>query len=394
MRVDSVIDVNYGDSGKGLCVNWLANQSIGSTCVVRHCSGAQAGHSVEHNGMHHVFSTYSSGTLAGADTYLSKHFIHNPILFDLERKRATPQVLECMDAITVYAHGYGRVTTPFDMWVNHITESSREKRHGSCGVGIHATMVRHEVIPVTLYDLHNYLNMHKIIKSIHEYYEDNGIDTSELLKNISFDTMLNSMQNYTKSINMHLSYVPNRDVLTCYDNVIFESAQGLLLDQDHEFFPHVTHAKTGSYHIPEIIEHINTPINHVNEHNTYYVTRAYMTRHGNGPFPTECPKMYETMYDNTNLPHEYQGILRYGLLDLNSVINSIKKDLEDNTTSTATNIVITCLDQMPDKFDVVIDKEIRNVQVRDINSYFRSKLDIKDIYYSYSANGQAIIKGH
>ena len=70
----AIIGANYGDEGKGLLTDYYAAKSKHSV-VVRFNGGPQAGHTVvTPEGKRHVFSHYGSGTLAGAQTFLSKHF--------------------------------------------------------------------------------------------------------------------------------------------------------------------------------------------------------------------------------------------------------------------------------------------------------------------------------
>ena len=78
MRATAVIGAGFGDCGKGHVTDFLANAR---TTVVRYCSGANAGHTVVRDGKRHVFRHFGSGTLRGAETYLSRFFIHNPILY-------------------------------------------------------------------------------------------------------------------------------------------------------------------------------------------------------------------------------------------------------------------------------------------------------------------------
>ena len=84
MKISVVIGANYGDEGKGLATDYLASQGTKSL-VVRFNGGAQAGHTVvTPDGCRHVFHHFGSGVFAEADTFLSKFFIVNPILFRTE----------------------------------------------------------------------------------------------------------------------------------------------------------------------------------------------------------------------------------------------------------------------------------------------------------------------
>ena len=76
-----------------------------------------------------------------------------------------------------------------------------------------------------------------------------------------------------------------------------------------------------------------------------YVTRSYMTRHGNGPFPSEDPNL--RFEDPTNISNNWQGTLRFGHLDYALVNEAVQKDMRyafdmENVYFSA---AMTCLDQ-------------------------------------------------
>ena len=75
-----VIGANFGDEGKGLMTDFLSEPE---GVVVRFNGGAQAGHTVtEPGGTRHVFHHYGAGAFKGASTFLSRHFVSNPLLLD------------------------------------------------------------------------------------------------------------------------------------------------------------------------------------------------------------------------------------------------------------------------------------------------------------------------
>ncbi len=96
-----------------------------------------------------------------------------------------------------------------------------------------------------------------------------------------------------------------------YDEVIFEGAQGLLLDNDHvEFYPYTTPSKTGCHNpIAFCKEYLGGE-----EPEIVYVTRSYVTRHGNGPLLHEMTDsaFAKRIADFTNIPNDWQGALRFG----------------------------------------------------------------------------------
>lgn len=70
MRARAVIDSNFGDSGKGLMVDYLCQ--TGGEVVVRFNGGANAGHTVvTPEGLRHVFRHFGAGSFYGVPTFLS-----------------------------------------------------------------------------------------------------------------------------------------------------------------------------------------------------------------------------------------------------------------------------------------------------------------------------------
>lgn len=82
-----VVDLGFGDAGKGATVDWLCSPQadLDVAAVVRFNGGAQAAHNVVNGERHHTFSQFGSGTLNGIPTFLSKFVLVEPI--SLARKR-------------------------------------------------------------------------------------------------------------------------------------------------------------------------------------------------------------------------------------------------------------------------------------------------------------------
>ncbi len=80
-RVYLTVDLGFGDAGKGSIVDFLSRRDDAHT-VVRYNGGAQAGHRVVTAGANpreHIFAQFGSGTLAGADTHLSRFMLLDPL---------------------------------------------------------------------------------------------------------------------------------------------------------------------------------------------------------------------------------------------------------------------------------------------------------------------------
>ena len=335
--VKIVIGSGFGDEGKGYMTDYFANEAKEqnkSCLVVCHNGGSQKGHTViSPSGLRHIFHHFGSGNIAGADTYISKDFIVNPIIFnkeyeDLKRKGIVTKTFIHKDCL---------VTTPFDMMINQIVEEYRnENRHGSCGLGINETIVRNLKMNKRIFELSklSFIDIASFLDDVAEYVpirlHELGVDSISTKWLDILSKRYNIIANYMYDLYEMLKRGEFVDdsIFDKYEYVIFEGAQGLLLDQNNmEYFPHLTPSNTG----------ITNPVNMIKDKNVTdieacYATRTYMTRHGAGRFDSECSKneINPNMVDLTNVPNEFQGTLRYGKLDLNDLKNRIEKDFDSN----------------------------------------------------------------
>ena len=333
-----VLGANFGDEGKGLMTDYFVSQFNSKCFVVRFNGGAQAGHTVvTPEGRRHKFSHFGSGSLQGAPTYLSKYFILNPLLFmkELNELDFLPKVYVDRDCL---------VSTPYDMFVNQATEAARgDRKHGSCGMGIGETIERSD----TAYcfearDLLNSFRWRQKLQYIAEqYYPKRMQDLGQVGPDFDHDKFVIAFEDFISRITIcDLQVLQNQDL-------VFEGAQGLLLDQNHPYFPHVTRSNTGFQNAGAILADIGKSDNT----EVVYVTRSYLTRHGRGPFPTEIEEIdtlpYIHVVDDTNVFNEFQEGLRFGVIDLPNLCSTIEADILKNDIEKA-SIAVTCLDQVDD----------------------------------------------
>lgn len=324
-----VIGGNMGDEGKGLMTDYFSQRK--NSIVVCSNGGAQRGHTVvTPNGIRHVFHHFGSGTFNGASTYLSEDFICNPIIF----KQEYDELINLGYRPEVHINENCMITTPWDMMTNQIIEESRGKdKHGSCGLGIFETIKRYRA------------GVTDVNFSIRDYYlekfEKEKISLSYKWKKLFFDDRIfHHFVDDLAFMNVHSVETKANDFLNDFDNIIFEAAQGLLLDQNNiDYFPHLTPSNTGIKNSQKIIEN-TTWTDEINVE-TCYVSRTYLTRHGAGKFPSECDKslINPFMFDKTNVPNSHQDTLRYGMLDLKELYNRCAKDV--GTFGNTKSIAIT-----------------------------------------------------
>jgi adenylosuccinate synthase len=134
----------------------------------------------------------------------------------------------------------------------------------------------------------------------------------------------------------------SKQITKMYEDLIFEGAQGVLLDKDFGFFPNVTWSNTTSQNALEFLRET------VGENNVeiFYVTRTYQTRHGNGYMSNEDPIELKNNELETNKLDTYQGNFRTGSLDTDLLNYALSCDSHfSDSIICKKNLVITCMDQ-------------------------------------------------
>ena len=129
----------------------------------------------------------------------------------------------------------------------------------------------------------------------------------------------NIIDNWIAQVNEMMDYcqVVNDDIVHDYDGLVFEGAQGLLLDEMYEeFAPYLTTSRTGIPGVNRVL--YSAGLHDCRDIEMCFVSRTYFTRHGAGFFPTECSAkdlFGEDKQDATNVWNEFQGSFRYGYFE-------------------------------------------------------------------------------
>lgn len=329
MKVNIVLGLMFGDESKGKLTHHLATEN---SLVIRFSGGPQAGHTVEYNGMRHVFSSFGSGSLKGAETYWSKYCPFNP--------SAMLKELEVLHSIGINpkltVDPLCSLITPYDIKVNR---SSEDMAHGTCGHGVGRAIERTENSPYKLYaiDLTNIEILKWKYNNMVNNYFNFGMEENEFIRDcqkvMEYITIGNSLKNISK-----------------YDTLVFEGSQGIMLDMAHGYFPHVTRSNTTSKNALQLLRD-----NHIQaKTNIYYCMRSYLTRHGNGPMPHEG----FSFEDQTNVTNPYQGEFRMGYHDRNLIKYAIQTD-QIYSAGCNHNLVISHLDQTEDNL-LIDNMRIKN----------------------------------
>ena len=318
MRTIAVIGKNFGDEGKGYTCSRLAS-SLKNALIIKHNGGGQAGHTVEDPKGKWRFIHHQIG--AGAEYHVPTLFADSfmPDLFQLGKEVNEFTKLFGFQPI-LYSEKKARITTVDDVLLNMGAEVARGKnRHGSCGMGIEECVQRNAAgYGITLEELAGWSrqDLEDRLKKIRKEYTGRRAKILGIYPSNPYYEMLNNetvLENFVEEVKKNVKLLTlvdaDRKWLEECQNLIFETGQGLLLDQDYEAYaPHLTSSKTGIHNSAAFLEKRGLSLEEA-----IYVTRPYVTRHGNGPLPcevdpSELPGVGE---DLTNRPNEWQGTLRY-----------------------------------------------------------------------------------
>lgn len=311
-----VVDLGFGDAGKGTVVDHLcATQDI--KCVVRFSGGAQAAHNViTPDGWHHTFAQFGSGTFHGVPTYLSRFMMVNPL--NMVREADHIMGYTGRDPFrSTFIDGDALLTTPYHVAANRAREIARgSDRHGSCGQGIGET---------TSYAI-DFEDEAPLIRDL----EDPGLlkwklrllrlRLAEEVGRLDAPNVDYLVKAYMRLVDDRKPIITGPHVLAHFlsmGDVVFEGSQGVLLDEWYGFHPHTTWSTTTPENARILLEDAGGY-----DATVIGVTRSYMTRHGAGPFPSEVPMnaaeafAFDWADEKHNGTGTYQGAWRIGHLDL------------------------------------------------------------------------------
>ncbi|AAV81180.1 adenylosuccinate synthetase [Idiomarina loihiensis] len=276
-----ILGTQWGDEGKGKIVDLLTDKA---TMVVRYQGGHNAGHTLVIDGEKTVLHLIPSGILRknvqcviGNGVVLSPEALmeemamlearHVPVADRLRISKACPLIL------------------PFHVALDQARERARGKEAiGTTGRGIGPAyedkVARRGLRVGDLFDMKRFGEKLKELVDYHnfslvEYYKADAID---------FDTVLKQCEEFAEVLKPMVIDVPALldKARKNGESIMFEGAQGTLLDIDHGTYPYVTSSNTtaggvatGAGFGPRYIDYV------------LGIVKAYTTRVGSGPFPTE-----------------------------------------------------------------------------------------------------------
>ena len=280
-----VIGAQWGDEGKGKIIDILTENA---DAVVRFQGGHNAGHTLVIDGDKTVLHLIPSGIFNDAKCIIGNGVVlHLPTLI---------KEIEYLESKGIDIHSKLMISSqcplilPSHILIDEARERSLGKRSiGTTGRGIgpvYEDKVARRVVHVmdlfeedlfrsklsSLIDYHNFI--------LKELFGAEGVDAEEVLKDWmdQFDKIRNLVVDSSKTVN---------EFRASNSNILFEGAQGSMLDIDQGTYPFVTSSSTLSG-----ASSLGSGIGPLDIDGVLGITKAYATRVGSGPFPTEIDDDY------------------------------------------------------------------------------------------------------
>jgi adenylosuccinate synthase len=277
-----IVGAQWGDEGKGKVIDLLAEDA---DVIVRYQGGNNAGHTVIADGQEFIFHLIPSGLLhPGKVGLIGNGVVIDPeaLLKEIGQLRGRGIDVEQAVRVSDQAH----VIFPYHKQLDLLEESQRVGRIGTTGRGIGPCYVDKVArCGIRIADLFNEASL--AVKLRQNLEEKNRL--VRLLYQappFEFQPLFDESRRYAEALRPFAVQGSRflREAMRQGKRVLFEGAQGTLLDVDHGTYPYVTSSNatsggacTGAGVPPTCIDKI------------IGVVKAYTTRVGEGPFPTEFP---------------------------------------------------------------------------------------------------------
>ena len=335
MAVDILIGLQWGDEGKGKIVDVLAPTY---DIVARFQGGPNAGHTLEFGGIKHVLHQIPSGIFhSHIINIIGNGVVLDPVIFKAEMKKLAERGIDAVQ--NLFISKKAAIILPSHKFIDRVSEEALgENKIGSTLKGIGPTYQDKigrsglrvgDILLTDFQDRYNrIIERHK--KTVSFYQKT--LDISEQEKEF-FEAV-----EYLKTFQLVDSEYMLNQALSQGKRILAEGAQGSLLDIDFGTYPFVTSSNTL---VAGACTGLGVAPRHIGE--VYGIFKAYCTRVGSGPFPTELTDMTgETMRkagqefgSTTGRPRRCGWIdlptLKYSIM-LNGVtqLNMMKADVLDD----------------------------------------------------------------
>ena len=275
-----VVGSQWGDEGKGKIVDWLAERA---DVIVRYQGGHNAGHTLVIDGVSYKLSLLPSGVVSGKLSVIGNGVVVDPHHFVKELEKLGSQGVHVTPDVLKIAEN-----APLILSVHRELDATRENSNSGLKIGTtkrgigpayedkvgrRAIRVCDLADPATLKDkIERLLAHHNALRR--------GMNLSEFSADALYDELMQVKDAVLPFVGRVWELLDEKRRNGA--RILFEGAQGALLDNDHGTYPFVTSSNTVAGQAAAGSGLGPTAIGYV-----LGITKAYTTRVGEGPFPTE-----------------------------------------------------------------------------------------------------------
>ncbi|MEC7838465.1 MAG: adenylosuccinate synthase [Chlamydiota bacterium] len=279
-----VVGTQWGDEGKGKIIDLLTTQA---KHIVRAQGGNNAGHTIKFDGQEFKLHLIPSGILQSHTTcYIGAGTVIDPKVLIQEIQGIEDRGIRTKNRLWISPAAH--IIFPYHCTLDRLLEDKKgERRIGTTGRGIGPCYVdKANRLGIRIGELTDKNLFPRLLSSVLE------LKNEELQKlygedPISYQPLLKEYTSYAETLNQYVAPVESmiHNALANHENTLLEGAQGTFLDGTHGTYPFVTSSNTLAGGIA-----VGAGVGPSHIHHTIGVIKAYTTRVGNGPLPSEIPE--------------------------------------------------------------------------------------------------------
>ena len=275
----TIVGTQWGDEGKGKIVDWISSKA---DLIVRYQGGNNAGHTIKVDDKVYKLNLLPSGIINNKKCAIGNGVVLDPWALVNEIDNLKKEGID-VNCDNLFIADNTCLILPIHKLLDEINETSRGQNEiGTTKKGIgpaYEDKVGRRAVRICDLKYPSYLKQK--IEDLHRYHSDKLL-AQNLDKKLSnyFDELL-SMADYLNSFTVPMWKMIN-ELGSNNKTIVFEGAQGSMLDIDFGTYPYVTSSNTISGQVFS-----GTGFSLKNNHKILGITKAYTTRVGSGPFPTE-----------------------------------------------------------------------------------------------------------
>ncbi len=275
----TIIGTQWGDEGKGKIVDWISSKA---DLVVRFQGGNNAGHTIKINKKIYKLNLLPSGIIRNKKCVIGSGVVLDPWALIKEIKNLKKQGIKINNKNLFIAENICLIL-PIHKIIDEINENNRGRETiGTTKKGIgpaYEDKVGRRAI--RLCDLNDRKLLNNKINKLYNFHQ---VRLKKYKKKVDFNKIFKELvliSRYITKFSFPVWKLINK-VGSANKFILFEGAQGALLDIDFGTYPYVTSSNTSSGQI-----FAGSGFGIKKNHRVFGITKAYTTRVGSGPFPTE-----------------------------------------------------------------------------------------------------------